>query len=40
VAFSDGQPSSVGIGSQRHVQAMGRHLLPVRLHLADQVLLI
>ena len=39
VALPDGQPTRVAIGSQRHSQATGRLLLPVRLHLANQVLL-
>ena len=40
VALPDGQLTRVAIGSQQHSQATGRLLLPVRLHLANQVLLI
>ncbi len=40
VALLDDQPSQAGIGSEQHVLAAGRLLLPVRLHLANQVLLI
>ena len=40
VALPDGQLSRSAIGSLQHSQATGRLLLAVRLHLANQVLLI
>jgi hypothetical protein len=39
-ALPDGQLTRVAIVSQQQSQATGRLLLPVRLHLANQVLLI
>ncbi len=40
VALRDGQHTRGAIGSQQHSQATACVLLPVRLHLANQVLLI
>jgi hypothetical protein len=40
VALLDDQPSLVGIGSEQYSPTSGRLLPPVRLHLANQVLLI
>ncbi|MBL7039406.1 MAG: hypothetical protein ISR77_12305 [Pirellulaceae bacterium] len=40
VAWPAGQITSVAIGSQQQAQATGRLLLSVRLHLANQILLI
>ena len=39
-ALLDDQYSLIGAGSEQHLFAAGRLLLPVRLHLANQVLLI
>ena len=36
----DDPASPLGVGSEQHSRATGRLLLPVRLHLANQVLLI
>ena len=40
VALLDDQLPLVGIGREQHTLSSGRLLLPVRLHLANQVLLI
>lgn len=40
VALPIDQSSHAGIGTRQRFQATGRLLLPVRLHLANQVLLI